>query len=108
MDTKKVDFSDRISRRIRTGYDVGDWELIPQGEKETPLQKYQRLQCEMKELLEEINKIKTEKNDDESTCLVSQKQVEEALKKLADLRLEETLGVDVISSLTDPQGALMK
>jgi hypothetical protein len=36
----------------------GDWELVESGEKETPLQKYQRLQCEMKELLEEITQLK--------------------------------------------------
>lgn len=44
-------------------YDVryfrsGDWELVGIGEKETPLQKYQRLQCEMKELLEEVTQLK--------------------------------------------------
>jgi hypothetical protein len=36
----------------------GDWELVESGEKETPLQKYQRLQCEMKELLEEVTQLK--------------------------------------------------
>jgi hypothetical protein len=36
----------------------GDWELVGIGEKETPLQKYQRLQCEMKELLEEVTQLK--------------------------------------------------
>lgn len=36
----------------------GDWELAGEGEKETPIQKYQRLQCEMNELLEEIADLK--------------------------------------------------
>jgi Dynamitin. len=36
----------------------GDWELVESGEKETPFEKYQRLQCEMKELLEEITQLK--------------------------------------------------
>jgi hypothetical protein len=36
----------------------GDWELVESGQKETPLQKYQRLQCEMKELLEEVAQLK--------------------------------------------------
>lgn len=106
----KIDFSERISKRLRTGYDArsGDWELAGQGESETPLQKYQRLQCEMNELLEEVNKIKTKKEGEASSCLVSGEQVETALKKLADLRLEETLGANVISSITDPQGAQIK
>lgn len=36
----------------------GDWELTGQGEKETPIQKYQRLQCEIKELYDEVNDLK--------------------------------------------------
>jgi len=36
----------------------GDWELVGEGEKETPLQKFQRLQCEVKELYEEVNELK--------------------------------------------------
>lgn len=108
--SNKVDFSDRISKRIRTGYDArsGEWELIEKGQTETPLQKYQRLQCEMSELLEEVNNIKKDKKGEEVNCLVSEEQVEQALKKLADLRLEEQLGAEVISSIMDPQGAQIK
>lgn len=36
----------------------GDWELVGEGEKETALQKFQRLQCEIKELYEEVNELK--------------------------------------------------
>lgn len=36
----------------------GDWELPGEGEKETLIQKYQRLQCEIKELYEEVNDLK--------------------------------------------------
>jgi hypothetical protein len=35
-----------------------EYELVGQGEKETPLQKFQRLQCEITELAEEINQLK--------------------------------------------------
>lgn len=104
----KVDFSDRISRKTRTGYDVGNWELVAQGENETVLQKYHRLQCEMKELVEEISKIKATNKGDSISDTVSSEKVEESLKKLADLRLEETLGSEIISSITDPQGAQLK
>ncbi|KAF2903638.1 hypothetical protein ILUMI_02545 [Ignelater luminosus] len=110
LNANKVDFSERISKHIRTGYDArsGDWELVEQGQQETPLQKYQRLQCEMKELLEEVNKIKNDKKGEEANCLVSGEQVQEALNKLLDLRLEESLGAEVVSSITDPQGAQLK
>lgn len=104
----KVDFSERISRHLRTGYEArsGDWELS--GEKETPLQKYKRLQFEMNELLEEVEQIKNQKKPEEAECLVSGELVESAMKKLADLRLEETLGADLISGITDPEGAQIK
>lgn len=110
LTANKIDFSDRISKRIRTGYDArsGDWELVEKGTKETPLQKYQRLQCEMQELLEEIGTIKKDKKNDENSCVVSETQVGDALKKLADLRLEETLGAEVITSIMDPQGSQIK
>ena len=110
MKANNVDFSERISKRIRTGYDArsGDWELVGEGVKETPLQKYQRLQCEMKELLEEITKLKNEKTDEEPNCQVSSNQIEQALKKLTDLKLEEALGSEVVSSISDPQGTQIK
>lgn len=111
LESGKVDFSERLNRRLHTGYDArsGNWELVEQGRKETVLQKYQRLQCEMKELFEEVNALKDSgKEKDGGDCLVSKEQVEESLKKLIDLKLEETLGVDIISSITDPEGAQLK
>lgn len=109
LDGKAVDFSDRISRRSRTGYDArsGDWELVPEGQKETALQKYQRLQCEMKELLEEVSDLKDAKNENKeevASCLVTGEQVDRALQQLYDLKLEETLGTDIVGNLLDPQG----
>ncbi|RZC32162.1 dynactin subunit 2, partial [Asbolus verrucosus] len=110
LKANNVDFSERISKRIRTGYDArsGDWELVGEGEKETALQKYQRLQCEMKELLEEVTKLQNDKNGEETSCLITSNQVEQGLKKLTDLKLEESLGADVISSISDPQGTQIK
>lgn len=81
--------------------------MVGPGEKETPIQKYHRLQCEMKELLEEINETK-DKNKEEINCLVSTQQVEQSLKTLADLKLEEQLGEEIISKISDPQGAQIK
>ncbi|KAJ8985996.1 hypothetical protein NQ317_013880, partial [Molorchus minor] len=106
-DPKYADLPGINNEKIRTGYDSrsGDWELAGQGSKESPVQKYQRLQCEMKELLEEISELKNSKNEEEINCLVSTEQVEQSLKMLADLKLEETLGEEVVSQISNPQGA---
>lgn len=110
LNASNVDFSSRVGKKIRTGYDAtnGDWELVGSGEKETPVQKYHRLQCEMKELLEEINETKKSKNEEEVNCLISTQQVEQSLRTLADLKLEEELGEEIISKISDPQGAQLK
>lgn len=77
------------------------------GQKETPLQKYQRLQCEMNELIDEVRNIKNEK-EEEANCLVSTQKVEQALKELTDLRLEEALGEQIVAQISDPQGTQLK
>lgn len=109
LNANNVDFSSRISKKMRTGYDAlsGDWELRAAGEKETPIQKYNRLQCEMKELLEEVGSIDKTKKDDKD-CMLTTQQVEQSLKKLADLKLEETLGAEIVSQISDPPGAQIK
>jgi hypothetical protein len=46
----------------------GEFELVPGGEgdeKETPLQKYQRLNCEVRELLDDIQALTQDKKKDE-------------------------------------------
>lgn len=109
LNANKVDFSERISKHSRTGYDArsGEWQLAGYGEPETLLQKYQRLQCEINEVLEEVNKVKNDEKE-EVNCLITTEQVQQALKKLTDLRLEETLGAKLISSIADPQGAQIR
>ncbi|PSN43744.1 Dynactin subunit 2, partial [Blattella germanica] len=101
LDGKGIDFSDRLN-----------WELVGTGQKETPLQKYQRLQCEMKELVEEVGKLKEtmkdEKSMEQTSSVLLSSQVEEAQKHLAELRLEETLGSELITNLADPQGAQLR
>lgn len=110
LNANKVDFSERISKQLRTGYDArsGDWELAGKGEPETLLQKYQRLQCEINEVMEEANKIKSEKKGEDANFLVTTEQVQQALKKLSDIRLEETLGANIMSSIADPEGVQIK
>ncbi|XP_072387474.1 dynactin subunit 2 [Diabrotica undecimpunctata] len=106
LGSENVDFSSKVSKKHRAGYDArsGDWELVGSGEDETLIQKYNRLQCELKEVLEEVNNIKNNPKENQESCLVSSQKVEQSLKQLADLKLEETLGEGIIQKISDPQG----
>lgn len=110
VNSEGVDFSDRLSLRRRTGYKFGDWELQGEGEKETPIQKYQRLQCEIKELFEEINELKEKAKDEEEVKSAAEiiTQVEQIGKQLDSLKLEECLGPKLVATLQDPQGTRLK
>lgn len=107
---KNVDFSDRISLKPRTGYKFGDWELSAQGEQETPVQKYQRLKCEVNELIEEINELKEKAKDEEEvkSAIDIISQVEMIGKQLNSLKLDECLGSNLLAALSDPQGTRFK
>ncbi|XP_043500544.1 dynactin subunit 2 [Polistes fuscatus] len=107
----KVDFSDSISRKSRTGYKFRDYELLGEDEKETPIQKYQRLQCEVRELYEEINALKEnakEENEEVKSAIDIISQVEQLGKEINDLKLEESLGSGLMELFSDPQGARLK
>ncbi|KAG8258112.1 Dynactin subunit 2 [Homalodisca vitripennis] len=104
-DTKRQT-EERFSHLLRSG----DWELAGEGEKETAIQKYQRLQCEMRELLDEVAELKEVAKDESNKqpCTALSRQVESLVKQLTELRLEEKLGSELVGSLTDPQGAQFK
>ncbi|XP_015110204.1 dynactin subunit 2 [Diachasma alloeum] len=106
--TTGVDFSDRISRRNRTGFGV--WELPGDDEKETPMQKYERLQCEIKELYDELSQIKEKAQQEEESRNAADilSHVEEAGKQLNSLKLYDCLGTDLVTTLMDPQGMRLK
>ncbi|XP_012256420.2 dynactin subunit 2 [Athalia rosae] len=112
LENKGLDFSDRLSRKPRTGYNAisGDWELPAKGETETPIQKFQRLQCEIKELYEEINQIKETANDnkDLKSAVELISQVELTGKQLDNLKLEQCLGSDLVTALSDHGTQLKK
>ncbi|XP_055623028.1 dynactin subunit 2 [Toxorhynchites rutilus septentrionalis] len=100
--TGDVDFSDRIGKKARIGYDArsGEWDLAGDGEKETPVQKCLRLQCEMNELMEEIaaaqadaSKSKEEKASYEAVCEV----VGTAKRVLESLKLEQAIGSEAVT-----------
>lgn len=84
----------------------GVWELTGEGEKETPIQKCQRLQCEMSELMDEITALQNDntvsREERESYDGVS-KVVTTASKVLASLRLEQVLGNEAVASSSDKQ-----
>ncbi|CAI9741732.1 Hypothetical predicted protein [Octopus vulgaris] len=115
LDASNADFSGRIQKQRNTGYDIikNEYEMLEEGSegKETPQQKYQRLQYEMRELTEEVNKVKesvkTDTNENLSPINLG-KQLEYLHHQLADLHLEKLLGPEASVDLSDPQGALRK
>nr|XP_017536305.1 dynactin subunit 2 isoform X2 [Manis javanica] len=112
--TKGLDFSDRIGKTKRTGYESGEYEMLGEGlgVKETPQQKYQRLLHEVQELTSEVEKIKTtvkeSATEEKLTPVVLAKQLAALKQQLVASHLEKLLGPDAAVNLTDPDGALAK
>ncbi|XP_003790617.1 dynactin subunit 2 isoform X2 [Otolemur garnettii] len=112
--TKGLDFSDRIGKTKRTGYESGEYEMLGEGlgVKETPQQKYQRLLHEVQELTSEVEKIKTavkeSATEEKLTPVVLAKQLAVLKQQLVASHLEKLLGPDAAVNLTDPDGALAK
>lgn len=116
VDASSVDFTEGISKQRKKGYDVlsGEWEMAGDKEPENVQQKYQRLQFEVKELLNEVDALKASPHQGDQqlntlanpTCLLEHAQLVQ--KMLLDVDLERTLGSDTVLSLTDPQAALRK
>ncbi|XP_054859888.1 dynactin subunit 2 [Eublepharis macularius] len=112
--TKGLDFSDRIGKTKRTGYESGDYEILGEGlgVKETPQQKYQRLLHEVQELSTEVEKIKSSVKEstaeEKLTPVALAKQVAGLKRQLVSTHLEKLLGPDAAINLTDPDGALAK
>jgi len=115
LDSSNLDFSDTIRRSKRHGYIAwsGDYEVVGEGAREEPetvVQKYQRLNCEVRELLDQVDKAKD--NDDhqgatkpgQSLAAIAL-QTSQLQDTLANLKLEETLGSEMIKRLDDPSGA---
>lgn len=112
--TKGLDFSDRIGKTKRTGYESGEYEMLGEGlgVKETPQQKYQRLLHEVQELTTEVEKIKMtvkeSATEEKLTPVVLAKQLAALKQQLVASHLEKLLGPDAAINLTDPDGALAK
>lgn len=108
--TGYVDFSDRISRRLRSGYDarsgIFEFGADDVAEKESPIQKCRRLQLEMDELMTEIN----EHNSDSAESKENKEcydaignVVNNAKKVLESLHLENVLGSEVTPATADAE-----
>ncbi|XP_010002793.1 PREDICTED: dynactin subunit 2, partial [Chaetura pelagica] len=61
LGSKGGDFSDRLGKPRRTGHESGEYEMLGEGlgTKETPQQRYQRLQHEVQELLKDVEQMQS-------------------------------------------------
>lgn len=114
ISAKGLDFSDRISKSRRVGYESGEYELLAEGcgLKETPQQKYQRLVNEIHELCQDVDKIQSstkESSAEESLTPVDlANQAAQLKQQLVSAHLDSVLGPNAHINLTDPDGALAK
>uniref|UniRef100_A0A8P4FZW4 Dynactin 2 (p50) n=1 Tax=Dicentrarchus labrax TaxID=13489 RepID=A0A8P4FZW4_DICLA len=112
--TKGLDFSDRISKSRRVGYESGEFEILGEGcgVKETPQQKYQRLVNEIQELTQEVDTIQAatkESNAEERlTPVVLAQQAAQLKQQLVSAHLDSLLGPQAHINLADPDGALAR
>uniref|UniRef100_A0A8C2BZ88 Dynactin 2 (p50) n=1 Tax=Cyprinus carpio TaxID=7962 RepID=A0A8C2BZ88_CYPCA len=114
VSTKGLDFSDRISKSRRVGYESGEFELLAEGcgVKETPQQKYQRLVNEIHELCQDVEQIqvttKESSSEERLTPVALAQQAAQLKQQLVSAHLDSLLGPNAHINLTDPDGALAK
>nr|XP_061814401.1 dynactin subunit 2-like isoform X1 [Nerophis lumbriciformis] len=114
VNTKGLDFSDRISRSRRVGYESGEFESLGEGcgVKETPQQKYQRLVSEIQELCQEVDTIQAitkESNAEERlNPVILAQQAAQLKQQLVSNHLDSLLGPQAHINLADPDGALTR
>ncbi|XP_056607166.1 dynactin subunit 2 [Triplophysa dalaica] len=114
ISTKGLDFSERISKSRRVGYESGDYELLAEGcgLKETPQQKYQRLVNEIHELCQDVENIqvstKESSAEERLTPVALAQQAAQLKQQLVSAHLDSLLGPNANINLTDPDGALAK
>ncbi|NXC47370.1 DCTN2 protein, partial [Penelope pileata] len=82
------------------------------GAKETPQQRYQRLQHEVQELVRDVEQIqsavKESAAEEELTPMALARQVEGLRQQLVSFHLEKLLGPTAAIDFADPEGALAK
>ncbi|XP_030846061.1 dynactin subunit 2 [Strongylocentrotus purpuratus] len=112
----QVDFSDRISQARRTGYVAPkkEYEILEDGyqDKETPVQRFQRLQHEIRDLGQEVDKLQKTAKEESSGVGVSpatlMQDISVLQQQLYGLHLEKILGNESVIEAADPQGSLPK
>ncbi|CAG5135090.1 unnamed protein product, partial [Candidula unifasciata] len=113
VSTGKTDFSDSVGKMRTIGY-FGDSTLqeFDGSKSESPQKKFQRLQQELRDLAEEVGKLKenvTDAGSGESVSPVAMgKQLEYLQHQLTELHLEKVLGPEASVDLADPQGLLRR
>lgn len=90
IESKTVDFSEKLRTDRRQGYKVV-WTGEPKKDEETPLKKYQRLNAEVRELLDDVKAASSARPGDASLDKVSL-ELEKLHCQLVKLRLEEVTG----------------
>jgi len=110
IDSSSVDFSDKLRNTMRKGYSVVWSGEAAKEEEESPMKKYQRLNCEVRELLDEINSAKADHDSGIADLTLENMTVQLGImhKHLLELRLEDVLGEEIIHTMTDPQAAARK
>ncbi|KAA0200804.1 hypothetical protein HAZT_HAZT005832 [Hyalella azteca] len=125
LDASRVDFSDRISAKPRTGYQARriEWDIAGESdEKETIVQRYNRLMCEVNQLQEDLQQIKDsgkeeipfDGNEAEGSqastvsAVQLERQVEQLQSQLLGVQLEKQLGSDVVEGIQNPPLASYK
>ncbi|KAM9616146.1 dynactin subunit 2 [Morphnus guianensis] len=114
LGTKGVDFSDRIGKPRTTGYESGEYEILGEGlgAKETPQQRYQRLQHEVQELVREVEQIQSTVKEtaveEEMMPMALSRQIEGLKQQLVSGHLEKLLGPTAAIDFADPDSALAK
>nr|XP_023651227.1 dynactin subunit 2 isoform X3 [Paramormyrops kingsleyae]XP_023651228.1 dynactin subunit 2 isoform X4 [Paramormyrops kingsleyae] len=112
--TRGLDFSDRISKTRRVGYESGEFEILAEhcGLKETPQQKYQRLVNEIQDLTQEVEGIqataKESGAEERLTPVLLAQQAAQLKQQLVSAHLDSLLGPHAHIDLSDPDGALAR
>ena len=110
IDSGSVDYSDKLRNTRRKGYSMVWSGEVTKEEEETLVKKYKRLNCEVRELLDEIKSAKAEHDSGVADLTLENMTVQLGImhKQLLELRLESVLGEEVMHTMTDPQAAARK
>ncbi|NP_001177682.1 dynactin subunit 2 isoform X1 [Nasonia vitripennis] len=105
VNTKDVDFSDTISSKKKTGYNVSGKELYCRDEDETPVERYERLKQEIHELIDQVNNAKENPKENEELKALTDivHQIEITGKELDDMNINKLLNGNSITNLTNYQ-----